>query len=87
MTQVPRDAEQVSARALQFPTALQTARHLQEGLLHKVLNPLADPMTPRETIEYLGEQTGTLLDSAVYDALREVVLRGKRLVFIDAVLP
>ena len=46
-----------------------------------------DPMTPRETIEYLGEQTGTLLDSAVYDALREVVLRGKRLVFIDAVLP
>jgi HD-GYP domain-containing protein (c-di-GMP phosphodiesterase class II) len=44
-----------------------------------------DPMTPRETIDYLGEQTGTLLDSAVYDALREVVLRGKTLVFIDDV--
>ena len=46
-----------------------------------------DPMTPRETIEYLGEQQGTLLDSKVYDALREVVLRGKSLVFIDDVLP
>ena len=46
-----------------------------------------DPMTPRETIEYLGQQTGTLLDSAVYDALREVVLRGKTLVFIDDVMP
>jgi len=44
-----------------------------------------DPMTPRETIDYLGQQTGTLLDSAVYDALREVVLRGKTLVFIDDV--
>ncbi|HEU4584293.1 MAG TPA: HD domain-containing phosphohydrolase [Gemmatimonadaceae bacterium] len=46
-----------------------------------------DPMTPRETIEYLGKQTGTLLDSAVYDALREVVLRGKTLVFIDDLMP
>lgn len=46
-----------------------------------------DPMTPRETIEYLGQQTGTLLDSTVYDALREVVLRGKTLVFIDDVMP
>jgi putative nucleotidyltransferase with HDIG domain len=46
-----------------------------------------EPMTARETIEYLGQQTGTLLDSAVYDALREVVLRGKTLVFIDDVLP
>jgi hypothetical protein len=44
-------------------------------------------MTARETIEYLGQQTGTLLDSAVYDALREVVLRGKTLVFIDDVIP
>jgi HD-GYP domain-containing protein (c-di-GMP phosphodiesterase class II) len=46
-----------------------------------------EPMTARETIEYLGQQTGTLLDSAVYDALREVVLRGKTLVFIDDVVP
>jgi putative nucleotidyltransferase with HDIG domain len=46
-----------------------------------------DPMTPRETIDYLGQQTGTLLDSAVYEALREVVLRGKTLVFIDDVMP
>ncbi len=46
-----------------------------------------DPMTPRETIDYLGQQTGTLLDSAVYEALREVILRGKTLVFIDDVMP
>ncbi len=46
-----------------------------------------EPMTARETIEYLGQQTGTLLDCAVYDALREVVLRGKTLVFIDDVVP
>lgn len=46
-----------------------------------------DPMTPHDTIEYLGKKTGTLLDSAVYDALREVVLRGKTLVFIDDVIP
>ncbi len=46
-----------------------------------------DPMTPRDTIDYLGEQTGTLLDARVYDALREVVLRGKTLVFIDDVIP
>jgi len=46
-----------------------------------------DPMTPTETIEYLGQSTGTLLDARVYDALREVVLRGKTLVFIDDVLP
>jgi putative nucleotidyltransferase with HDIG domain len=46
-----------------------------------------DPMTPRETIDYLGKTTGTLLDAKVYDALREVVLRGKTLVFIDDVIP
>jgi HD-GYP domain-containing protein (c-di-GMP phosphodiesterase class II) len=46
-----------------------------------------DPMTPGETIEYLGQSTGTLLDARVYDALREVVLRGKTLVFIDDVIP
>jgi len=46
-----------------------------------------DPMTPRETIDYLGNQTGTLLDPVVYEALREVVLRGKTLVFIDDVIP
>jgi putative nucleotidyltransferase with HDIG domain len=46
-----------------------------------------DPMTARETIEYLGKQTGTLLDATVYEALREVVLRGKTLVFIDDVIP
>ena len=46
-----------------------------------------DPMTPRDTVDYLQQQTGTLLDSAVYDALREVVLRGRTLVFIDDALP
>jgi putative nucleotidyltransferase with HDIG domain len=46
-----------------------------------------DPMTPRDTVDYLQQQTGTLLDAAVYDALREVVLRGRTLVFIDDALP
>ena len=46
-----------------------------------------DPMTPRDTVDYLRQQTGTLLDAPVYDALREVVLRGRNLVFIDDVLP
>lgn len=42
-----------------------------------------DPMTPRDTVDYLQQQTGTLLDRAVYNALREVVLGGRTLVFID----
>ena len=46
-----------------------------------------DPMTPRDTVDYLRQQTGTLLDAPVYDALREVVLRGRNLVFIDDLLP
>jgi putative two-component system response regulator len=42
-----------------------------------------DPMTPRDTVDYLQKQTGTLLDKSVYDALRKVVLGGRTLVFID----
>jgi putative two-component system response regulator len=42
-----------------------------------------DPMTPRDTVDYLQQQTGTLLDRSVYNALHEVVLRGRTLVFID----
>ncbi|HKV52646.1 MAG TPA: HD domain-containing phosphohydrolase [Gemmatimonadaceae bacterium] len=42
-----------------------------------------DPMTPRETIEYLAKSVGQLLDPTVYDVLRRVVLRRKTLVFID----
>ena len=42
-----------------------------------------DPLSPRDTVDYLQRQTGTLLDSLVYDALREVVLHGRNLVFID----
>ena len=40
-------------------------------------------LTPQETLEYLSQKTGTLLDPVVYKALREVVLQGKTLVFID----
>ncbi|HEX6533262.1 MAG TPA: HD domain-containing phosphohydrolase [Gemmatimonadaceae bacterium] len=42
-----------------------------------------EPMTPRETIEHLARYDGTLLDPAVYDVLRRVVLRRRTLVFID----
>lgn len=42
-----------------------------------------DPMTPRETVEYLANSVGQLLDPTVYDVLRRVVLRRKTLVFID----
>jgi response regulator RpfG family c-di-GMP phosphodiesterase len=42
-----------------------------------------DAMDPGETIEYLGNEVGRLLDPRVYEALRRVVLRGKTLTFID----
>jgi putative two-component system response regulator len=42
-----------------------------------------DPMSPRETVEYLASSVGQLLDGTVYDVLRRIVLRRKTLVFID----
>lgn len=42
-----------------------------------------DPMSPRETVDYLVKSVGQLLDPTVYDVLRSVVLRRKTLVFID----
>jgi len=42
-----------------------------------------DPMSPRETVDYLAKSVGQLLDPTVYDVLRSVVLRRKTLVFID----
>jgi len=42
-----------------------------------------DPMSPRETVEYLSSSVGQLLDGTVYDVLRRIVLRRKTLVFID----
>jgi putative nucleotidyltransferase with HDIG domain len=42
-----------------------------------------DAMDPDETIRYLGNEVGRLLDPAVYEALKAVVERGKTLTFID----
>ena len=42
-----------------------------------------DPMTPEETIEFLGKHVGKLLDPHVYAAMRTVVARRRTLVFID----
>jgi putative two-component system response regulator len=42
-----------------------------------------DAMDPDETIRYLGNEVGRLLDPQVYQALRTVVQRGKTLTFID----
>jgi putative nucleotidyltransferase with HDIG domain len=43
-----------------------------------------DPMTPRETIDYLRENAiGKLLDRRVFDALCMVVSRRKSLIFIE----
>ena len=42
-----------------------------------------DPMSPRETVEYLSSSVGQLLDATVYDVLRRIVLRRKTLVFIE----
>ena len=42
-----------------------------------------DPMSPRETVEYLASSVGQLQDGTVYDVLRRIVLRRKTLVFID----
>lgn len=42
-----------------------------------------EPLSARETIEYLAQYDGTLLDPSVYDVLRRVVLRRRTLVFID----
>lgn len=44
-----------------------------------------DPLSPEAAIEFLGERAGTLLDPAVYTALRTVVMRRKTLQFLDAV--
>jgi putative nucleotidyltransferase with HDIG domain len=43
-----------------------------------------DPMTSADTIEYLGrDHKGSLLDPTVFDAMRRVVGRHGKLVFID----
>lgn len=42
-----------------------------------------DAMDADETIRYLGNEVGRLLDPRVYQALRAVVERGKTLTFID----
>ncbi len=42
-----------------------------------------DPMSPRETVEYLSSSIGQLLDATVHDVLRRIVLRRKTLVFIE----
>ncbi|HSJ62533.1 MAG TPA: HD domain-containing phosphohydrolase [Gemmatimonadaceae bacterium] len=43
-----------------------------------------DPLTPQETLVYLGENgSGTLLDPQVFGALEAVVHRNKVLLFID----
>lgn len=42
-----------------------------------------EPMQPAETIKFLGEHVGRLLDPDVYEALRRVVSRRKTLTFID----
>ena len=42
-----------------------------------------DAMDVEETIRYLGNEVGRLLDPQVYTALRTVVERGKTLPFID----
>lgn len=39
------------------------------------------PLSPMETVTYLRDQAGTLLDPAVFDALANVILRRKSLVF------
>lgn len=39
--------------------------------------------SPRETIDYLGTRVGTLLDPAVYEALKAVVTRGQSLTFLE----
>jgi cyclic di-GMP phosphodiesterase len=44
-----------------------------------------DPISPEETVLYLENHVGTLLDPEVYKALRTVVLRRKSLTFIDDV--
>jgi response regulator RpfG family c-di-GMP phosphodiesterase len=42
-----------------------------------------EPMDPIQTVEYLANHAGTLLDPAIYQALRAVVLRRRTLVFFD----
>jgi putative two-component system response regulator len=44
-----------------------------------------DAMDVDETIRYLGNEVGRLLDPRVYQVLKMVVLRGKTLTFIDDV--
>jgi putative two-component system response regulator len=44
-----------------------------------------DAMDVDETIRYLGNEVGRLLDPRVYHVLKTVVLRGKTLTFIDDV--
>jgi len=42
-----------------------------------------DPMEPHETIDFLQDHVGRLLDPEIYAALRRVVSRRKTLTFID----
>jgi HD-GYP domain-containing protein (c-di-GMP phosphodiesterase class II) len=40
-------------------------------------------MSPNETIAYLEDYSGTLMDPEVFVALKRVVIRRKTLTFID----
>jgi HD-GYP domain-containing protein (c-di-GMP phosphodiesterase class II) len=42
-----------------------------------------EPMEPQETINFLQDHVGRLLDPEIYAALRRVVSRRKTLTFID----
>jgi len=42
-----------------------------------------EPMTPEETIEFLGKHVGKLLDPKIYEAMRVLVERRSTLTFID----
>ena len=44
-----------------------------------------EPMSSEQAIDYLARHSGTLMDPAVYDALRKVVEARKALTFIDDV--
>lgn len=42
-----------------------------------------DPMTPEQTVEYLAQHSGVLLDPRVYEVMKRVVGRRNALTFLD----
>lgn len=70
LAEVTRNAKQVAPGALRLAAILESAGHLEEGLLHKVMHQFGHPMTSREIARQISGALGE-------EALKEGGLVGR----------